>query len=107
MSQAVRSFSNPNRSIFHHGLIKFILQYQLYANGKSWDSFLTDCQLGPTQYWPNPSPRIRKKGKAIKSEVNNTSKTVLEVKGFGEVSIPINDGVSNNNYRNTVPYDSK
>ena len=43
MSQAVRSFSNPDRSIFHHGLIKIIVQHQLSVNGKSWDSFLTNC----------------------------------------------------------------
>ena len=107
ISQEVRSFSNPDRSLFHHGLIKIILQFQLFVNGKSWDSFLTDCQLGPTQYWPNLSPRIRKKLKAIKSEVDITSETVSEVKGFREVSIPINDGVSNDNDRNTVPCDSK
>ena len=107
MSQTVRNFSNPDRSLFHHGLIKIILQFQLSANGKSWDSFLVDCQLGPTQRWPNPSPRIRKKRKAIKSEVNITSETISEVKGFGEVSIPINDGISNDNDRNTSPCDAK
>ena len=83
------------------------MQHQLSVNGKSWDSFLADCQLGPTQYWPNPSPRIRKKRKAIKSEVNNTFETVSEVKGFGEVSIPINDGISNDDDGNTVPCGSK
>ena len=48
MSQTVRNFSNLDRSLFHHGLIKIILQFQLCANGKSWDSFLVDCQLGLT-----------------------------------------------------------
>ena len=61
MSQAVRSFSNPDMSLFHHRLIKIILQYKLSIIGKSWDSFLTEYQLGPTQHWPNPSPRIHKK----------------------------------------------
>ena len=50
MPQAVRSLSNPDRSLFHHGLIKIIVQNQLSVNGKSWDGFLTDCHLGPTQY---------------------------------------------------------
>ena len=58
MSQAVRSFNNPDRSLFHHRLIKIIVQHQLSVNGKSWDGFLTDCHLGPMQYWPNPSPKI-------------------------------------------------
>ena len=56
MSQAVRNFSNLDSSLCHHGLIKIILQFQLSAKGESWDKFLVDCQLGPTQYWPNPSP---------------------------------------------------
>ena len=59
------------------------------------------------QHWLNPSPWIRKKRKAIKSEVNNTSETVSEVKGFGEVSIPINDGISKNDDRDSVPCNSK
>ena len=83
------------------------MQHQLSVNGKSWDSFLTDCQLGPTQYWSNPSPRIRNKQKAIKYEVNNTSETISEVKGFREVSIPINDGISNDDDGNTVRCGSK
>ena len=48
MSQAVQSFNNPDRSIFHHGLVKIIVQHQLYLNGKTWDEFLTECDLGPT-----------------------------------------------------------
>ena len=107
MSQTVRNFSNPDRSLFHHGLIKIILQFQLSANGKSWDSFLVDCQLGPTHHWLNPSPRIRKKRKSINSGVNSTSETISEVKGFEEVSIPINNGISKNDDRDSVPYNSK
>ena len=56
MSRTVRNFNNPDRSLLHHGLIKIILQFQLSANGKSWDIFLVDCQLGLMQHWPNPSP---------------------------------------------------
>ena len=83
------------------------MQHQLSVNGKSWDIFLTDCQLGPTQYWLNPSTSIRKKREAIKSEVNNAPETVSEGKGFGEISIPINDGISNDDDENTVPCGSK
>ena len=107
MSRTVRSFSNPDRSLFHHGLIKIIIQHQLSENGKSWDKFLVDCQLGPTQHWPSPSPRIRKKRKAVKSEVNDTPETVFEGKGFGEAGLPVNDGISKNDDRDLVPYDSK
>ena len=83
------------------------MQFQLSVNGKSWDSFLVDCQLGSTQHWPNPSPRIRKKRKAINSGVNSTSETISEVKGFEEVNIPINDGISKNDDRDSVPCNSK
>ena len=82
MSQTVKNFSNPDRSIFHHGLIKIILQFQLSANEKSWDKFLVDCQLGPTQHWPNPSPRTRRKRKAINSGVNSTSEKYIRGQGI-------------------------
>ena len=72
MSHSIQSFSNPDRSLFHHGLVKIIIQHQLSLIGKSWDEFLIECQLGPTQCWLNPSPKTRKKRKApIKSEVSN------------------------------------
>ena len=107
MSQTVRNFSNPDSSLFHHGLIKIILQFQLSAKGKSWDEFLVDCQLGPMQYWPNPSPRTRRKRKVINSGVNSTSENISEVKGFENASMPINKGINENDDRDSVPCSSK
>ena len=79
MSHAVQSFDNPDRSLFHHGLVKIILQHQLSLKGKSWEEFLTECHLGPTQYWPNPAPKTRRKWKATaKPEVNNVPETESE-----------------------------
>ena len=73
MSNSVQTtISNPDRSLFHHGLVKIIIQHQLSLNGKSWDEFLIECQLGLTQYWPNPPPKTHRKRKAIvKSNVSN------------------------------------
>ena len=72
MLHLVQSFDNPNRSLFHHGLVKIIIRHQLSLNGKSWDEFLIECQFGPTQFWPNPSPKTRRKRKAtVKPGVSN------------------------------------
>ena len=90
MSHAVQSFDNPERSLFHHGLVKIILHHQLSLKGKSWDEFLAECHLGPTQYWPNSSPKTRKKRKATKPEVNNVLETESEGKRLEEANLPIN-----------------
>ena len=80
------------------------MQHQLSLNGKSWDEFFTECDLGPTQYWPNPSPKTRRKRKAtVKPEVNNVPKTELEGKGLEEAKLPINVDISNEDVGNTVP----
>ena len=66
MAHSVQTtIGNPDRSLFHHGLVKILIQHQLSLNCKSWDEFLIECQLGPTQYWPNPPPKTRRKRKAI------------------------------------------
>ena len=35
-----RTIGNQDRSLFHHGLIKMLVQYQLATIGKTWDEFL-------------------------------------------------------------------
>ena len=97
MSQSVRNFNNPDSSLCHHGLIKILLQFQLSAKGVSWDKFLVDCKLGPTQYWPNPSPRIRRRRKAINPEVKKPK----------VVSMPIDNETNENADRVSVPCDSR
>ena len=78
------------------------MQHQLYLNGKSWDEFLIECDLGLTQYWPNTSPKTSRKRKAAaKPEVNNVLETESEGKGL------INVGISNEDVDNIVPRCSK
>ena len=104
MSHAVQIFDNPDRSLFHHGLVKIIIHHQLSLNGKSWDEFLTECHLGPTQYWPNPSPKTRRKQKAtVKPEVSNVPENKSEDKGLEEANPPINAGISNDGVGNVFP----
>ena len=76
MAHSVQTtIGNPDRSLFHHGLIKILIQHQLSLSCKSWDEFLVGCKLGPTQYWPNPPPKTRRKRKApVESEVGNVHK---------------------------------
>ena len=43
MAHSVQTtIGNPDRSLFHHGLVKIIIQHQLSLNGKSWDEFLIE-----------------------------------------------------------------
>ena len=108
MSHSVQSFDNPDRSIFHHGLVKIIMQHQLSLNGKSWDEFLTECQLGPTQYWPNPSPKTRRKRNAtVNLEVSNVPETESKDKELEEAHTPINAGISDDGVGNVAPYYSE
>ena len=34
------NISNQDRNLFHHGLIKMLVQYELATIGKTWDEFL-------------------------------------------------------------------
>ena len=73
-------------------------------NGKSWDDFLIECQLGPTQYWPNPPPKTRRKRKAtIKSEFSNVHEDESKDKELQEANPPINTGISDDGVGNVAP----
>ena len=66
---------NPDRSLFHHGLSKILVQHQLSLIGRSWDELLAENKLGSTQYWPNPPPKTRRKHRAsLESEVDDVHK---------------------------------
>ena len=47
-----RTIGNQYRSLFHHGLIKMLVQYQLVTVGKTWDEFLKENDFGLTRFWP-------------------------------------------------------
>ena len=68
----------------------------------SWDKFLVDCQLGPTQYWPNPSPRARRKRKVLNPGVNSS-----EVKESEVINMPINNEINENDDRDAIPCNSR
>jgi len=49
MAHSVQStIGNSDRSLFHHGLIKILIQHQLSLSCKSWDEFLVENKLGST-----------------------------------------------------------
>ena len=52
-----------DRILFHHGLIKIMVQHQLSLVGRSWDELLVANDLGLTQYWPTLRPQTRRKHK--------------------------------------------
>ena len=97
MAHSVQStIGNPDRSLFHHGLIKILIQHQLSLSCKSWDEFLVGCKLGPTQYWPNHPPKTRRKRKApSKSEVDDILKAELGDIKLQEASSPVDTRISN------------
>ena len=41
-----RTIGNQGCSLFHHGLIKMLVQYQLVTVGKTWDEFLKENDFG-------------------------------------------------------------
>ena len=98
------TIGNIDISLFHHGLVKIIIQHQLSLNAKSWDEFLIECQLGPTQYWPNPPPKTRRKRKAtIKSEVGDVHEAESKDKEIPKANPPINTGIDNDGVVNVAP----
>ena len=42
------TIGDQNRSLFHHELIKMLVQYQLVTVGKTWDEFLKENDFGLT-----------------------------------------------------------
>ena len=65
-----------DRSLFHHGLIKILVQHQLSLVGRSWDELLIINDLGLTQYWPNLCPRTCRKSKApLNPEIDDSHKS--------------------------------
>ena len=51
MAHSVQStIGNPDRSLFHHSLIKILIQHQLSLSYRSWDEFLVENKLGSIQY---------------------------------------------------------
>ena len=57
---------DKGRSLFHHGLIKILVSYQLAELGETWESFLMRNRFGGNEEWPKQRPRVRRR--RIKNE---------------------------------------
>ena len=65
------------QSLFHHGLLKTLFQYELNRIGRSWDEFLNVNSFGLTRYWPTLRPKTRRKRKHFpQTKANSKSKDV-------------------------------
>ena len=65
-----------DRSLFHHGFIKILVQHQLSLVGRSWDELLVINDLGLTQYWPTLHSCTRRKCKApLNPEIDDSHKS--------------------------------
>ena len=51
------------RSLFHHGLVKILVKYQLYFIGKTWDQFLDENGFGKNEVWPSVRPKTQQKNR--------------------------------------------
>ena len=50
-----------NRGLFHHGLVKILVQYQLSFINVTWDQFLSKNGFGQNEEWPSAQPTTRQK----------------------------------------------
>ena len=47
------------RSLFHHGLVKILVKYQLYFIGKTRDQFLDENGFEQNELWPSVQPKTQ------------------------------------------------
>ena len=109
MAHSVQStIGNPDMSLFHHSLIKILIQHQLSLSCRSWDEFLVENKLGSTQYWPNPPPKTHRKRKAtLKSEMDDIHKAEPGDSKLQEASSPVDTRISNDGTNKVDPFDAE
>jgi hypothetical protein len=56
-SKVLKNVANPHNSLFHHGLIKFLIITELIEKGKTWDEFI--------HQFSNPHLTIKNKKKSL------------------------------------------
>ena len=62
MASAIqKNIGDKYRSLFHHGLVKILVKYQLSFIGKSWDQFIDENGFGQNEVWPFVRPKTRQK----------------------------------------------
>ena len=52
---------DKEQSLFHHGLIKILISYQLGELGDTWESFLIRNGFGENEEWPKRRPITRRR----------------------------------------------
>ena len=62
MAYAVQNtIGNQDHSLFHHNLIKILIQFQLSTIYMSWDQLLVENGFGQTKFWPPSTSKSRLK----------------------------------------------
>ena len=62
MAIAIQStIAEHDRSLFHHGLVKILVQYQLSFINVTWDQFLSKNGFGQNEEWPSIQHPTRQK----------------------------------------------
>ena len=54
-----RTTVNQSHSLFHYGLIKILVQYQIATMSRTRDEFLRDNGFGLIGFWPTCLPKTR------------------------------------------------
>ena len=55
------TIAEQDRSLFHHGLVKILVQYQLYFINVTWYQFLSKTSFGQNEEWPSVRPTTQPK----------------------------------------------
>ena len=85
-----RTTGNQDHILFHHGLIKMMVQYQLDMVGRTWDEFLKDNGFGLSKLCPTLLPKTRSKWKrSLENEANEEPFLVDNHVGFNELCMVV------------------
>ena len=83
-----RTIGNKDCSLFHHGLIKMLVQYQLVTVGKTWDEFLKENEFGLTQFWPTYLPKTHaKRRRPCEGEVKEETDHITDHEGLDKLCL--------------------
>ena len=55
------TIAKQDRNLFHHGLVKILVQYQLSFINVRWDQFLSKNSFGQNEEWPSVRPTTQQK----------------------------------------------
>ena len=82
------TIGNQDCSLFHHGLIKMLVQYQLDTVAKTWDELLKENDFGLTQFFPTYSPKTRAKRRIpCEGEVKEETDHISDHEGLDKLCL--------------------